>query len=320
MGIILSGDPKQLGPIVRSTVASRNGMSLSLQERLMGLRLYNSVEEYCVMTKLLDNYRSHQALLCIPSALFYNGSLRCKAPDTITSVCKDFEELANENFPILIHDVKGYEKSKLDTPSFYNEKECYSVLKVVKALVDSDKVNINAGQISVITCFRAQVLKMRQIFRKGKMSSVNVGLVEDFQGQENLVVIISTVLTKDQDRWKTGPKGGLGFMNDPKKYNVALTRGSALCVVVGCVDFLEQNGTYWSALLLYVKKMSGLSLSNADGDPAKEGDLDKDSGIAQFMTHVEELDLCLGVAHEDDRYEYAMRGYYVDTPEWRVCI
>ena len=36
--IVLTGDPKQLGPTVRSISAGRSGLSLSLQERLMGLR------------------------------------------------------------------------------------------------------------------------------------------------------------------------------------------------------------------------------------------------------------------------------------------
>ena len=33
--VVLAGDPKQLGPIVRSTVAKKSGLSMSLLERLM---------------------------------------------------------------------------------------------------------------------------------------------------------------------------------------------------------------------------------------------------------------------------------------------
>lgn len=38
--VILAGDPKQLGPIIHSTVAARLGLGLSLLERLMALDIY----------------------------------------------------------------------------------------------------------------------------------------------------------------------------------------------------------------------------------------------------------------------------------------
>jgi hypothetical protein len=55
--IILSGDPKQQGPCsARSQqCASRSSLSISLQERLMGLSLYQSDTNYSVITKLRDN-------------------------------------------------------------------------------------------------------------------------------------------------------------------------------------------------------------------------------------------------------------------------
>lgn len=39
--VILAGDPKQLGPIVHSTVAARLGMEVSWLERLMSLDIYD---------------------------------------------------------------------------------------------------------------------------------------------------------------------------------------------------------------------------------------------------------------------------------------
>ena len=54
--IILSGDPKQLSPIIQSQAANQLGLSLSLQERLMGLNLY-AKGEFCCSTRLFNNYR-----------------------------------------------------------------------------------------------------------------------------------------------------------------------------------------------------------------------------------------------------------------------
>lgn len=317
--IILAGDPKQLGPVVRSSCASSNGLSLSLQERLMGLSLYQEHSNYCVMTKLLDNYRSHSALLSVPSQLFYDGSLRCKASGDVTATCEDFELLPDgHNFPMMVYDVyDGVEKSKVDTPSFYNLEECYASVKIIKALLKSPNVDIHTGQIAVITCFRAQVLKMREIFRDANLGTVNVGVVEDFQGQESSVVLVSTVLTENQGRWMKGSMGGLGFMLDPKRFNVAITRASSLCVIVGNVNYLENSGSYWAALVEHVRKNGGISNTEEEID-AEDGAY-PNYGIDALIQKVEELNL-LGSGHEMDRYDLAMRGYYQDAPEWKVCL
>lgn len=318
--IILAGDPKQLGPSTRSSCASSNGLCLSLQERLMGLSLYQAESNFSVITKLLDNYRSHDALLQVPSELFYGGSLRCKASAKVTSVCKNFELLPDgENFPMMVYDVKdGTEQSKIDTPSFYNLQECWAIARIIKALLSSNNVTIHAGQIAVITCFRAQVLKMRSILRKEGLPTINVGVVEDFQGQETSVVLISTVLTKDQARWKTGTESGFGFMTDPRRFNVAITRASALCVIVGKVDYLEASGSYWTSLIEHIRRNEGTGgETNITEREQKEGTIDY--GIDMLVNRVAELNL-LGGGHEMDRYNLAMRGYYEDAPEWKVCL
>ena len=280
----------------------------------------------CVITKLLDNYRSHDALLRVPSELFYTGSLRCKAPAEITSTCQDFEMLHDGcNFPMIAYDVHdGIERNKVDTPSFYNEKECFAVVKLINALLDSPNVHINTGQIAVITCFRAQVLKMREILRSNDLGAVNVGVVEDFQGQETFVVLISTVLTQNQYRWNSEAKGGLGFMMDPKRFNVAITRASALCIIVGKVEYLEESGSYWTALIEHVRRNNGMSgdfPSAYHCENSYNGSIsDFDYGIAAFMEKVNDLQLSLGSAHEIDRYDMYERGYFQDAPEWKVCL
>lgn len=148
-------------------------------------RLYQSETEsndWCVITRLIDNYRSHIALLRVPSQLFYNGTLRYKGCDKLTGACKNFEMLPNgRKFPLMMYNVEGIEMSKIDTPSFYNKEECNAVLQIIKALLSSPNIMIHSGEIAVITCFRAQVLCMRKILRQNDLGSINVGVVEDFQ-------------------------------------------------------------------------------------------------------------------------------------------
>jgi len=63
-----------------------------------------------------------------------------------------------------------------------------------------------------------------------------VGSVEEFQGQERKVIIISTVRSRDPteiDDDRCCVRSALGFVANPKRFNVAITRARALLIVVG---------------------------------------------------------------------------------------
>ena len=102
-------------------------------------------------------------------------------------------------------------------------------------------------------------------------------------------------------------------MTDPKRFNVAITRASALCIIVGKVEFLESSGSYWTSLIEHIRRNGGISGEDYGGES-----LD-DYGIDLLLSRVQELQL-LGSGHEFDRYDLAIRGYYDDAPEWRVCL
>ena len=141
--VVLAGDPRQLGPTLTDEVASKEGLKLSLQERLQELPLY-TCGRYTVMTFLKNNYRSHQNLLEIPSALFYDNQLQCHAVDEKKMSCASWEALEGQRTnkggadgeggeektdrpltPLLICNVTGgkHENASLDIPSFFNRDE-----------------------------------------------------------------------------------------------------------------------------------------------------------------------------------------------------
>ena len=66
-----------------------------------------------------------------------------------------------------------------------------------------------------------------------------VGSTEMFQGQERRVIIISTV--RSSKEWVTSDqRHNLGFLANPKRYNVAVTRAKALLIVVGNPLYVSQ--------------------------------------------------------------------------------
>ena len=60
--VVLAGDPKQLGASVRSPLAAKRGLGISLQERLMKQEPYLS-DNSIYITKLVFNYRSHGSII-----------------------------------------------------------------------------------------------------------------------------------------------------------------------------------------------------------------------------------------------------------------
>ena len=82
-----------------------------------------------------------------------------------------------------------------NSPSWFNPVQ---VVKYIQALEDNATFAPNLSQLSVITPYRKQVEKIRQLLGvlgcgEGSWGGVKVGSVEEFQGQERKAVIISMV-------------------------------------------------------------------------------------------------------------------------------
>lgn len=81
--LILSGDHKQLGPVLQSQRAGNWGLGTSLFERLLQRECYHLDEngDYnaAVQTRLRRNYRSHPEIVSLYSNLYYNNELQSEA-------------------------------------------------------------------------------------------------------------------------------------------------------------------------------------------------------------------------------------------------
>jgi DNA polymerase III delta prime subunit len=181
---------------------------------------------------LRKNYRSHHHMLHVPSKLFYQNALESYSNNQRVLPYLNWSWLPSLGaFPMLFVGVDGQHYHAIDSPSFYNLHEAMKVVEVIKSLLTETSLGITTQSIGVIGGFRSQVLKIRQLLRAESLSSINVGGVEDYQGQERDVMIISTVLTSRVPTYER--YGALGLFGDDRRFNVALTRGVGLCIVIG---------------------------------------------------------------------------------------
>lgn len=68
-----------------------------------------------VLTKLLNNYRSHPSILYLPNKLFYDGELIPKGEDLV-NMALNWEKLPNKKVPIIFHSVIGSDQREANSP------------------------------------------------------------------------------------------------------------------------------------------------------------------------------------------------------------
>lgn len=272
--LVLSGDPEQLGPIVMSKDAAAKGLGVSLLERLVRLPVYGPGSAF--IQRLVRNYRSHPALLTVPSDLFYNSSLVACANKAVSYSFADWLHLPSPGTPVVFHGVEGADMREGTSPSWFNPHEVNVVLDYVELI----QCSIPLSEIGIITPYLKQKAKISRALEAMGLRGVRVGSVEQFQGAELRAVIISTVRSSSK-LVGNDLKFNLGFVANPKRFNVAITRAQALLVVIGNPRVLQSDKN-WDALLQHCLRSGackGVAPKRPATDVGESDDSGNDSGL-----------------------------------------
>jgi len=273
--MILLGDHFQLGPLVVSSLAARvGGLDESMIERLANERfravranegrdgLSRDALAECEgrgLFFLTESFRSHPAIMDIYSQVFYAGQLEHRARQQQLRLLPYFKSQGCTGGPVILHNLIGTERRDPGSASPYNLEEVKMVQRYVMELLESsgpDSVGdaLLPKDIGIITPYARQVHALqRQLGNLGpRFEGVEVGTVEHFQGQEKRAVILSTVRcsTSDKDAAEgTASRRPIGFLSDPRRLNVAVSRAVAGLVIVGDLRHLSQYSAEWKALV-----------------------------------------------------------------------
>eukprot|EP01119_Soliformovum_irregulare_P014645 TRINITY_DN4012_c0_g1_i1.p1 TRINITY_DN4012_c0_g1~~TRINITY_DN4012_c0_g1_i1.p1 ORF type:complete len:993 (-),score=355.42 TRINITY_DN4012_c0_g1_i1:67-3045(-) len=323
--VIIAGDPKQLGPVIRSDFV-KSQLEMSYLERLtFQHEIYEPNEIFrkfgnynpAHITKLVENYRSHSQILKIPSDLFYNSELIASGDEMLTNMFLGWDHLPNRKFPVIFNGIVGSETRESNSPSWFNVTEAISIVNHVKEVLNFKKSKIKPEEIGIITPYRKQVEKIRKALQAAKIENIKVGSVEEFQGQERRVILISTVRSKE-DPVQHDLKFNLGFLTNPKRFNVAITRAQSLLIIVGN-PFVLAKDPYWSQFIKYVIDNGGYTgvqfdfefqdeldeaLINAFGDLKLGGEISKQDN---FSDDVPEIRISKKMEQEDPEWTFIDR-------------
>ncbi|KAI6654360.1 helicase senataxin-like [Oopsacas minuta] len=225
--LVLVGDPNQLPAVIKSPLLQGNGYGRSLFERFH--LFFNEDCDYDNPIMRLDTqYRMHPEICHFPNKTFYQGQLH---------TCHDIK-LKSENILnpyLLFHIFYGQEISN-KPGQIVNMKE----IEFVVALVRELRTKFDPASIGIITPYQAQLRELAKYISKFS-ENIEIKSVDGFQGKEKDIIIISCVRSKS----KTGT---IGFLSNPKRINVALTRAKNALYIVGDVDSLKRNPT-WNKLI-----------------------------------------------------------------------
>ena len=247
--VILVGDHCQLGPVILSKPAARAGFKQSLFERLIALGVRP--------TRLEVQYRMHPALAEFPSQTFYEGSLQ----NGVTLAERQMDHLnlpwPRKDMPLMFYHSAGGEEISGSGTSYLNRAEALNVERLVTHYI---RAGLSGSQIGVITPYEGQrahiqaVLQRHTTLHTNLYKDIEIASVDAFQGREKDFIILSCV--------RSNAQAGLGFLQDPRRLNVAITRAKFGLVICGNAHVIgrapSRNGvpSVWTGLISHLAKHS----------------------------------------------------------------
>ena len=231
--VVLAGDHCQLPPTIKCIEAMRGGLDETLMQKIVR----NKPE---AVSLLKIQYRMNDEIMKFSSDWFYHGELK-SAPEVKYRSILDFdtsivwvntegmdcnEEFVGESFGRI---------NKAEAALSIDELKKY-INKIGKERLLEERIDFG-----LISPYKAQVQYLRQLIKKDAFFKpfrglITINTVDGFQGQERDVILISLVRANED--------GQIGFLNDLRRMNVAITRARMKLIILGDASTLTKHPFY----------------------------------------------------------------------------
>lgn len=266
--VILVGDHRQLPPMYEFSKMrkedfegldediinpAKNHEFTKLYEECFFKTLFEKIpDDY--KTMLVQQYRCHEHIMNVFNH-FYHKELKLgfEGQNNIKNhnitLLSNGRKIIQPDYHTYFIDCKEYETRDSESTSIYNKGEAKVVVELLKKLKNyfanlPDEERLSVG---VICTYGDQARKIKELmkterikpedFKNEEDQKLIVSTVDDFQGDERDIIIISLV-RNPQDPYKSDP----GFITAYQRINVALSRARKLMILVGNRKYIEQKG------------------------------------------------------------------------------
>ena len=227
--LILIGDHKQLRPKPNEyDLAKKYKLDISLFERLVRKsfpratlqiqhRMRPEIAEL-VCPHIYDTLINHE------SVLHYKN---------VKGICK--------NLFFIHHESPEAEDQNLLSHS--NPHESHYIPSLCRYLL---QLGYEPNQITVLVTYTGQLMTMRKQMPKIDFAGVRVTTVDNFQGEENDIILLSLVRSNEE--------GNIGFLREANRVCVALSRAKMGFYCIGNFKMLRDKGVIWERIMSDMEK------------------------------------------------------------------
>ena len=261
--VVLAGDHQQLPPTVKCFEAQKQGLGVTLMERIV-----RNVPS--AVTLLTVQYRMNERIMRFSSDWFYNGQVEASPTVRMRSILD------------LDRPIEWIDTSPFNAADFAEQfvGEGHSRINpgeaalVVQTLVDyirkigPQRFRDERFDVGIITPYRMQAHLIRRLIKQSeplrqlfggrhltctksaiapisadaggqrglKLPPITVNTVDGFQGQERDIILISLV--------RSNPRHQIGFLGDLRRMNVAITRARMKLIIIAHAATLDHHPFY----------------------------------------------------------------------------
>jgi len=230
---VMAGDDQQLPPTII------NPKAMDLQKTLFA-RLKQQFPFNSAMLQV--QYRMNDQILAYPKAQFYEEKLVSDSSvaqrsllDLLPNKALQDSGWLSPSTPVVFDETSCYgdeafESRPKKSSSFENTCEADHVARVIEECL---AFGLSPEHIGVITPYQAQVRLLNRLLGD---TGVEINSVDGFQGREKEVIIISFV--------RANAEHNLGFLQDLRRLNVAITRAKRKLIIIAHGDTLKAHPVY----------------------------------------------------------------------------
>ena len=243
--VVFAGDHCQLPPTIKCIEAARGGLNRTLMEKVCD-RKPDSV------SLLTIQYRMNESIMKFPAQWFYDGQLQASYEVKYRGIL-DYDTPINW---IDTADMQFHEEFRAETAGRINKQEAELLLEELERYIRKigpERILEEQIDFGIISPYKAQIQYLRSLMKKSSFfrpfrKLITIHTVDGFQGQERDVIFISLVRANED--------GQIGFLNDLRRMNVAITRARMKLVILGDSSTLQKH-SFYRKLMEYIEEING---------------------------------------------------------------